>query len=39
MDEYGGFELRNIIEDFNNYCIIFYKCFGDRVKYWVLLNE
>lgn len=39
MDEYGGFESRNIIEDFNNYCITLYKRFGDRVKYWVSLNE
>lgn len=39
MDEYGGFESRNIIEDFNHYCITLYKRFGDRVKYWVTLNE
>lgn len=39
MDEYGGWESRNIIEDFNNYCITLYKSFGDRVKYWVSLNE
>ncbi|MDM5300440.1 6-phospho-beta-glucosidase [Bacillus subtilis] len=39
MDEYGGFESRNIIEDFNNYCITLYKHYRDRVKYWVTLNE
>ncbi|MEG7336447.1 6-phospho-beta-glucosidase [Bacillus sp. 0102A] len=39
MDEYGGFESRNIIEDFNNYCITLYKRYRDRVKYWVTLNE
>ncbi|MEG7379849.1 6-phospho-beta-glucosidase [Bacillus subtilis] len=39
MDEYSGFESRNIIEDFNNYCITLYKRYKDRVKYWVTLNE
>ena len=39
QNEYGGWESRNIIEDFNNYCITLYKNFGDRVKYWVSLNE
>ncbi|MGQ9005842.1 6-phospho-beta-glucosidase [Bacillus subtilis] len=39
MDEYGGFESRNIIEEFNHYYITLYKRFGDRVKYWVTLNE
>lgn len=39
MDEYGAWESRQIIGDFNNYCIALYKRFGDRVKYWVSLNE
>ena len=39
QNEYGGWESRKIIEDFNNYCITLYKNFGDRVKYWVSLNE
>lgn len=39
MDEYGGFESRKIIEDFKNYAITLYKRYGDRVKYWVTLNE
>lgn len=39
MDEYGGFESRRMIEDFNQYCVALYKRFGDRVKYWVSLNE
>ncbi|MGL4572054.1 MAG: glycoside hydrolase family 1 protein [Clostridium sp.] len=39
QDEYSGWESREIIEDFNNYCITLYKRFGDRVKYWVTLNE
>lgn len=36
---YCGWESREIIEDFNNYSIILFKSFGDRVKYWVSLNE
>ena len=39
MDEYGAWESRQIIGDFNDYCITLYKRFGDRVKYWVTLNE
>lgn len=39
MDEYGGWESRSIIEDFNNYCITLFKEFKGRVKYWVTLNE
>lgn len=39
MDEYGAWESRQIIEDFNNYCVTLYKRFGNRVKYWVTLNE
>ncbi|SES15788.1 glycoside hydrolase family 1 protein [Salipaludibacillus aurantiacus] len=39
MDEYGGWESRQIIDDFNNYCITLFKRYGDRVKYWVTLNE
>jgi 6-phospho-beta-glucosidase len=39
QDEYGGWESRRIIEDFTNYCIELFKRFGDRVKYWVSLNE
>lgn len=39
QDEYGGWESREIIEDFKNYCVTLYKAYGDRVKYWVTLNE
>jgi 6-phospho-beta-glucosidase len=39
MDLYGAWESREIINDFNNYCITLYKEYGDRVKYWVTLNE
>ena len=39
MDEYGAWDSRRIIEDFDNYCVTLYKHFGDRVPYWVSLNE
>ncbi|MGM0924028.1 MAG: glycoside hydrolase family 1 protein [Bacillota bacterium] len=39
QDEYGGWESRKIIEDFTNYSLELFKQFGDRVKYWVSLNE
>jgi 6-phospho-beta-glucosidase len=39
MDAYGAWESREIIEDFNEYSTTLYKRFGDRVKYWVSLNE
>lgn len=39
MEEYGAWESRRIIEDFNDYCITLYEHFGDRVQYWVSLNE
>lgn len=39
QDLYGGWESREIIEDFNNYCITLYKRFGHKVKHWVTLNE
>lgn len=39
QDLYGGWESREIIDDFNNYCVTLYKRYGDRVKHWVTLNE
>ncbi|HEU5186323.1 MAG TPA: glycoside hydrolase family 1 protein, partial [Gemmatimonadaceae bacterium] len=39
MEEYGAWESRRIIEDFDNYCVTLYRHFGDRVRYWVSLNE
>lgn len=39
QDLYGGWESREIIEDFNDYCIELFKRFGDKVKHWVTLNE
>ncbi|MFU2205424.1 glycoside hydrolase family 1 protein [Streptococcus pluranimalium] len=39
MDEYGGWESRQIIRDFNEYATVLFERFGDRVKYWISLNE
>lgn len=39
MERYGGWESREVIEDFNNYAVILFKRYGDRVKHWVTLNE
>lgn len=39
MDAYGAWESREIIEDFNNYAITLFRRYGNRVKYWVTLNE
>ncbi|MBD7911240.1 MULTISPECIES: glycoside hydrolase family 1 protein [Clostridium] len=39
QDLYGGWESREIIKDFDEYCITLFKRFGDKVKYWVTLNE
>jgi 6-phospho-beta-glucosidase len=39
QDEYGGWEDRRIIADFENYCVTLFHRFGTKVKYWVSLNE
>ncbi|EUJ25510.1 glycoside hydrolase family 1 protein [Listeria cornellensis] len=39
QDEYGGWESRRIIQDFTDYAEVCFKRYGDRVKYWVTLNE
>jgi len=39
QDEYAGWESRQVIEDFTTYAKILFSRFGDRVKYWVTLNE
>ncbi|RDX87882.1 Beta-glucosidase 12, partial [Mucuna pruriens] len=38
-DEYGGFLSPQIINDFQDYSELCFKEFGDRVKYWITLNE
>ncbi|WP_182200829.1 glycoside hydrolase family 1 protein [Paraliobacillus salinarum] len=39
MNKYGAWESRDIIEDFDKYCRTLFTRYGDRVKYWVSLNE
>lgn len=39
QERYNGWESRQIIEDFDNYCRFLYKEYGSKVKYWVSLNE
>jgi 6-phospho-beta-glucosidase len=39
QDKYGGWESRKVIEDFTTYSKTLFDAFGDRVKYWVTLNE
>jgi 6-phospho-beta-glucosidase len=39
MEAYGAWESRRIIDDFDAYCTTLYKHFGDRVRWWVSLNE
>ena len=39
QEEYGGWEDRRILDDFEHYCVTLYRHFADRVTYWVSLNE
>lgn len=39
QNSYGGWEDRKIIEDFDNYCRVLFTEYGQKVKYWVSLNE
>ncbi|PIN04882.1 Beta-glucosidase, lactase phlorizinhydrolase [Handroanthus impetiginosus] len=38
-NEYGGFLNKQIIDDFLEYVELCFWEFGDRVKYWITLNE
>ncbi|WP_249029513.1 glycoside hydrolase family 1 protein [Tannockella kyphosi] len=38
-EQYGGWEDRKIVDDYVNYATTLFKCFGDRVKYWITMNE
>ncbi|KAF2286324.1 hypothetical protein GH714_014134 [Hevea brasiliensis] len=38
-DEYGGFLSPSIVDDYVDYADFCFKEFGDRVKYWVTINE
>lgn len=39
QDRYGGWADRSIIEDFGDYARICFHHFGDRVRYWITINE
>ncbi|MDA5522216.1 glycoside hydrolase family 1 protein [Yersinia kristensenii] len=39
QDAYGGWESRKVVEDFAHYAVTVFKHYGNRVKYWVTLNE
>ncbi|KAL4395399.1 hypothetical protein AHAS_Ahas02G0248100 [Arachis hypogaea] len=38
-DEYGGWISRKIVRDFTNYADVCFREFGDRVSYWITINE
>ncbi|XP_077982368.1 cytosolic beta-glucosidase-like [Glandiceps talaboti] len=38
-DSYGGWLGEEIVDDFGNYSRLCYERFGDRVKFWITLNE
>lgn len=39
VDEYDGWENRQVVDDFVNYATTLFERFGDRVKYWITMNE
>ena len=39
QDQYGGWENRRIVDDFVRYAKTIFEAFGDRVKYWIIMNE
>lgn len=38
-DQYHGWESRRIVDDFVNYANVLFRRYGDRVKYWITMNE
>ncbi|CAL1401466.1 unnamed protein product [Linum trigynum] len=38
-DEYSGFLSTRMVDDFRDYAVVYFKAFGDRIKYWVTINE
>lgn len=39
LAEKGGWSRRESVDEFVNYCRILFENFGDRVKYWLTINE
>ena len=39
VDQYGGWINRRSIEDYVNYAEFLFRTYGDRVKYWLTINE
>ncbi len=39
IDQYGGWLNRKSIDDYVNYASFLFKTYGDRVKYWLTVNE
>lgn len=38
-EELGGWHTRKIVDAFEHYCRVCFEQFGDRVKYWLSINE
>ncbi|KAF2555893.1 hypothetical protein F2Q68_00015985 [Brassica cretica] len=38
-DEYGGFLSPRIVDDYKTYAELMFQRFGDRVKFWMTLNQ
>lgn len=39
QDQYGGWESRQVIDDFTNFASLLFQRFNGKVRYWVTLNE
>lgn len=39
QDAYGGWEDRQIVDDYVNYAKTLFELYGDRVKHWITMNE
>lgn len=39
QEKYGGWKNRKVIDAFENYCKVCFKEFGDRIKYYLSINE
>lgn len=39
LEEYNGWGSRRILNDFAEFCKVVFQFFGDRVKYWLTINE